>query len=766
MENERLRICLKKRVLTACVENVYLMCQPEHNEVPDEMTATIQFNDRGTITMSQQQKQPELFESLNSSFHAFVVSIERMQLNHIHMDKIFALSHRLVASCFDLFQAVLASPLSTEELLQAAISHMNVKFNQCASRYQRDKKRADDKFYVEPQEKAIGLKWKSVIDSKNETPHHVLQQDTFMYIPVIDQLRAFFTDGSFYKTYCDYNDKQLTYNDHVYRNYSSGSNFKNSEFFQQYKNAIQLQLAFDECQFSSPLKTHTINHKLMCVYMQIKNLPPKYLSKLDSIQVAAICKNVSLKQLYASIDNIVELLVVDLKQLESEGIKLPSNEYIKGSLINVVYDNLGGNALYCLPECFRWDNFCRHCECNKEECERNTREDSSKMRTKDDYEKCMEIIRTSGENHDSSETKGFKGYCLFNNLKHFHVLDNNSRDLMHDVNEGVLPYLLETLFKYITQHNILSKRQLIGMVRDYNYGRIKKQEKPSSLSFDRSHMGQSASQLYFLFIHIPFILWAHREQLMEIWATIESMLQIMQILYSKEIPEHDVNRLENLIDFHMRKVKELFGVKFIPKYHFLLHYPNVIRKMGPPSTMWMMRYESKHRTLTDIAKKSNNSINLPKTLAYRHQETTPSPSQIFSDHILKPSKTNPFNIQKYAERIDSADTFWTSEQLESILCLTYNGYEYRDGLLIVVDNQLFEIIQVLFNGYDYFLLLELYTIGSYSQYSHSFIVAKQESANLCVKKIDDSTNVKPHKKTLCSNRIHVIASSMDVNFNF
>lgn len=56
-----------------------------------------------------------------------------------------------------------------------------------------------------------------------------------------------------------------------------------------------------------------------------------------------------------------------------------------------------------------------------------------------------------------------------------------------------------------------------------------------------------------------------------------------------------------------------------PKFHYLIHYPGIMEKLGPLHNLWSMRYESKHRTLKIAARSSMNRINICKSLAIKNQ---------------------------------------------------------------------------------------------------------------------------------------------------
>lgn len=70
------------------------------------------------------------------------------------------------------------------------------------------------------------------------------------------------------------------------------------------------------------------------------------------------------------------------------------------------------------------------------------------------------------------------------------------------MNEGVVAYSLHDFF---AKAKILTEKQIQSQVRDFNYGESYKMDKPSLLNFDKHNLNQNASQLYCLFIHLPFI---------------------------------------------------------------------------------------------------------------------------------------------------------------------------------------------------------------------------------------------------------------------
>lgn len=268
-------------------------------------------------------------------------------------------------------------------------------------------------------------------------------------------------------------------------------------------------------------------------------------------------------------------------------------------------------------------------------------ENPEKIRQKESYLSTIEVIT---ENEiDLKSTKGIKKYCVFNDLQNFHIFDNFSVDIMHDVNEGVIPFFMNKLL-FMIKNKISTLADIQAKVRDFNYGILNKKYKPSKINLEKHNLGQNAKQIYCIMIFLPFILINYRPKLLNIWNAMEKLLQIMQIIYSTCIRKTDIERLKDCIEEHLTFLVNKLNVNLIPKHHIMLHYPSVIHKMGPLIHMWMMRMESKHKVFTDMVKITNNFVNITKTLAHCHQQRLCNKKNIFAVKTDR-SKTV-YNISK------------------------------------------------------------------------------------------------------------------------
>lgn len=585
------------------------------------------------------------FSIFDTQFSSFVDKIVKMNLKHDETTEIFNQCKSLLNSfkemCINSIenseQVKTKKPVC--ELFLSAAEYISNKFENYSSTYRRKKEVSKNEIYVEPEEKSIGIKWKTTRNYITDLPNNKLINATFQYVSIIKTIKSLFLQPDFSELYFRYNNHEKhKCTEGMYADFCCGSVYRDCDLFRN-KNVIQIQLGIDDFEVCCPVKSKTKIHKISAVYFKIRNLPHNISSKLNNIFLVSLCNSSYLKQSNTSFDDIAELILQELHELESNGIDIGLKEYLKGALINISFDNLGGNTVYGIVECFVSNYYCRICELGKDQCKIETCEIVAMLRKKCTYLRLVSRLQAeSNSKLDLNASKGIKKMCLFNNLKYFHIFDNVSVDLMHDVNEGLISFFLKHFFIYCVNNKIVTENEIIRKVRDFNYGILNIRNIPSIVYFKKKNLGQNASQAYCLMIHAPLIFVEFRDKLSKVWPIMQSLLQCMQIVYSSLIRESDIVRLEQNIKIHLSGLINIFQENLLPKHHFFTHYPNVIRKMGPVIHMWMMRFESKHKYFTDLAKKTNNFINLTKSLSIRHQAMISASQFICTDKVEKSKK--------------------------------------------------------------------------------------------------------------------------------
>lgn len=664
--------------------------------------------------------------------------------------------------CLNLAKKKLVSSEITRETIESGSNHTLRKLSEIDSALKLKKNIEKHPLFVKPIEKAIGLKWKNAkVDSQTQVPDHGLVQTTFQYVPILQTLNAVFQNDYFRDSYLKYNLHQKHKCEKgVYKHFCCGSIYQSNAVF-EHPLALQLQIGTDDFEVCCPIKSKATKHKVNATYVQILNLPVESRSKLMNIFLVALCGTANFKSHDYNYDHIAELIVDEIRILETDGIKVGSN-IIKRSLANVACDNLGAMTVFGFAEGFNTTYFCRHCECSKSECQRLTKEKKEKLRNKQTYANHLKIAENSIK-LDLAKSKGIKRSCKFNELHFFHILDNMSIDLMHDANEGLIPYCLHDFFELVMKKKIIAADEIAKRVRDFNYGSTDQRNKPSLINFDKVNLNQNASQLHCLMRNIPFIFWDMKDTFGILWQPIESLLKCMQIIYSTTIYEHDIKTLEMLIDRHLSSTMEIFGRKLTPKQHFLIHYPEYIRKMGPPIHLWTMRLESKHKVLTEIGRAKMNFINLPKTLATQHQqrickrpilETKIAPSKVFGSY----SKSMQFS--KY-ESIIKRDIGSNTDQLHVHKFASFGSITYREGNLIIENGRIYEIINILSIESNVFLLCEHYKVLGMDDFYNSILI--ERSSQMAIALNFETLQNKPiYDKIYAADNYYIIAETLKI----
>lgn len=304
------------------------------------------------------------------------------------------------------------------------------------------------------------------------------------------------------------------------------------------------------------------------------------------------------------------------------------------------------------------------------------------------------------------------------------------------------------------------------MVRDFNYGVLHQQNKPSALCLERSNLGQNAMQLYTIMIHLPFIFAEYREKLEKIWISVESLLRMMQIVYSRTISEDDIQNLALYIEAHYQFLIGEFKSTLLPKHHIVLHYPNAIRKMGPLINYWMMRFESKHQFFTRAAQQTRNFINIAKTLARKHQEyicykSFATDSVEFAKKFIRLEKHK--NFIKFREQIAK---FLREDDIDGLKVVNFaklNCFVYREGLMLVSNGKVFEIVLLMSRNDNLTFFCCPYKIKNFDPF-YSSIEIERKTDNVFdfeMFELKDLKNPQSYDRKFSMGKIFIICDTLE-----
>ncbi|XP_055715103.1 uncharacterized protein LOC129809293 [Phlebotomus papatasi] len=578
-------------------------------------------------------------EELISSLKNFANDIHNFTVSNVVLNFIFTFLYLFLNILFSIIRSIIMSSPRLEvalEKLSEIQTSLTAVVSDSKSTYMR-RKNVFSKM-PEPEEILLTMKTKRRMEISSKTFLNVQQPVTFAKISLIETLKFVFNlpQTQTLKYSLDENEHDST----LIKGFHDGSVFK-TNFNNLNKNElIFISLYFDEFETVNPIGTKIGKHKIGAFYFNICNVQRGQNSKLDHIYLFALIKMEDLKN--SDFNDVVKVLIKDLKKLENEGVEINWNgsiKNIKGFLLNICGDNLGLNHLLGFKKNFNSDYFCRICLCKLDEIQYKFREEDFSMRTKETYENDVSKL---GNNSD--HIRGVRENSLFNDLQYFHVVKNPSIDIMHDVLEGVAQYELNLFFNYLIDHKHNTLHEINSLISSFNFAFEERRNLPSPIRLKgKNHIGQNASQCWTLLVNLPLIFYSHFKNytdpsLKQVCQLMILLIKISRIIFSYEIKTSSINELKTLIFEHHSLLKKNFPNFLLKaKHHHMIHYPSIILKMGPLVNTWSMRFEGKHSCLKTFAKSSKNFKNIPKSLSIKHQE-------VLYNKLIKENEKNDVHI--------------------------------------------------------------------------------------------------------------------------
>ncbi|KAJ8966517.1 hypothetical protein NQ317_002527 [Molorchus minor] len=252
----------------------------------------------------------------------------------------------------------------------------------------------------------------------------------------------------------------------------------------------------------------------------------------------------------------------------------------------------GGKILNFVGHFGLHKSFERFCKSTRYETQYLTTENASSLRNVANF------------NQDVSENvtfvTGIKYVSILNSIETFHVTNNFCVDIAHDIFEGVGVFIMSNiLHQFILVDKLFDFDLLNHQIKYFNF--TQNHNKPPLISLDqlrRKCLKMSAIEMKHFIINSG-------------------------LMFAHLIPE----------------------VPLKPKFHFLTHYPTIMKKIGPLSQTMTLRYESKHRQLKLAANLDMHATKKCNALT----AIFPGVGQEFASKQLL-SKENATNKRKYVTK--------------------------------------------------------------------------------------------------------------------
>lgn len=293
--------------------------------------------------------------------------------------------------------------------------------------------------------------------------------------------------------------------------------------------------------------------------------------------------------------------------------------------------------------------------------------------------------------------------CVLNNLPNFHVLVNFTVDVMHDLMLGVLKYDIKRILIYYNRGNLLDLEILNRRIKQWNFGC---KETIRICAISKSHLKESgtismnAKEVWFFVENLPFLLDDLVPTDDEYFRFILLMHDLLDCCLQPQFGIEELHLLDQIISEHHKFYKEQLQGTLTPKFHFLIHYKEVIMRCGPLKDLMCFRLEAKHQEVKSYTNVSHNRKNVPVSIAtkqmYRFSDTILS----FDGDCLKNfvSSIKNMALSLFDNIIlDSVKCFLTqnNRSFEKFICaekVTYKGTIFAKDEYLVINEDIAALI--------------------------------------------------------------------------
>jgi hypothetical protein len=443
-------------------------------------------------------------------------------------------------------------------------------------------------------------------------------KEHFIYVPLIDQLQRILNMKDVYSEIKKA--KQPTPG--VYSRYEDGVRYHKNPLFVAYPDSLQIHVYLDEVQLCN--QGGSYDHKVVFVYFSIANLPSKYRSSYQCMNLLSIFEHRQVAKF--DYNTLLRPIVDDLKKLE-DGIEFYIDgkpQTVRGTLTAFVADNLASHLCGGFKAGFsKGFRKCRFCLAVEEDIQSKFSDCDFIIRSEKDHDEYCASLKIAALNKHIAKLYGILFDSILNELKYFHVIGGLTPDVMHDLLEGVVPLVVSQVVSHCLKKKYFKLDELNQIIQDFNYGVAESRDKPSPITLKqlkKKNIRGSATQRWLLAVNLPLMIGAKVKRGDIVWACFGNLLKICRIVFSECATNLDIMNLSCFIFEFLTGYKECFKRKLTYKMHNIVHYPRFIQEYGPLGSIWTMRFEAKHAQFKSIHRRTRNLKNAPFTLAYRHQQ--------------------------------------------------------------------------------------------------------------------------------------------------
>ncbi|XP_064475332.1 uncharacterized protein LOC135389196 [Ornithodoros turicata] len=313
---------------------------------------------------------------------------------------------------------------------------------------------------------------------------------SYQYMQVLEVLKCYleWCTASFTGYHTD--------SDSMLKSVFDGTAFRVHDYFCGDHQKLCIHLYTDEFEVCNPIGAQKQKHKLMAVYYTVFNVPAHLRTHVAHIHLALICKEKYIEKY--GMDKVLELLHRDVESLETEGISV-NGRNVKGRVLCLSGDNLSSHRIGGFKASFNHGHICRFCMALHSDISSKHREQDFVLRTPSLHHYHLDMLKGGVA---TLPLFGIKAPSALH-FSGFHPTEHLPPDIMHDLHEGVLPFVLRHVIANLISKRFFSLDELNERIRNFAYDKCDAKNKPESVSpkflSSGGVMRGSASQKFCLF---------------------------------------------------------------------------------------------------------------------------------------------------------------------------------------------------------------------------------------------------------------------------
>ena len=500
-----------------------------------------------------------------------------------------------------------------EILIDDIFLPINNTFNLFNTEYKRFQYFEKNEFYIKPNEFTIGQYEASKIVNGKFGIYPI--EATGQYISVRKTAETFFSiPGNFEKVFDFMKEMIEDTSDNI-------QHFLQADLYKKYAESfpeiitIPLKLNYNKFESDNPIGPHAGSDKMGAVYFTFLCLPPEFASKLKNIFLNVLFNHND--RVEFGVSNAVKPLLNELKEMESNPIKIKTHndKTVFLRLLLITGDNLGLSEFLGFVENFSKSHYpCRICKMHRDILINSCEEDESLLRNLQNYMDDLRLYNVS--------LSGINSECAFNRLASYHCCLNSICDIMHDLYEGIIRYILCFLILLFIKLKYFKLAEFNGILGGSDYGLTDNNNRPNFLKpekLESNTLGMSASEANTFTKHFGLLI-GHKIPINEPnWELYKTLIEFLSLIESRIITENIIQKTKVTAQRLCSLFHSLTGKNIMFKLHMILHYFRLMRMIGPLKSLCCMRDEAKHKANKVAAHLTTSRKNLAKTLAISHQ---------------------------------------------------------------------------------------------------------------------------------------------------